>query len=356
MSIVTVWKERNTVIFATDSRSTNLDASAVSDTETKIFEVGPGTFIAHVGIICACEFQTERARKIASGTTDIQVIARELGIASVPFLKMVLERLRTQKDEVARKKVSGAELLQGYTLVGRSGGKIGYVTQTYWAQPDGTVKYITDSYFDAPRKLAAHAGTPIELMKKISVEIANNPRSWTDPMDQVSMRFLETAKRVTPSIGGPWQIVKLDSAGTHWVSLPAWAKPEGRKMDNASLRLEHGSNSIAVAADGVAIVGGSFTATSGPSYISINAGGNALRVSDSAGTNFVNIVYSVIQAASGSVASSLSYNGLQIGAGGADHAAMSPTGLLISGFPSSSPGSKQFWYDPTDSNRVKYTP
>ena len=232
MSIVTCWKQSGTLILSTDSRSTNLDGGAVSDTETKIFEVGPGTFIAHVGTTCASEFQTERARKSAAGTTDIQAIAREIGRVSVPFLDMLLERLRAKHDEVSRKKVSGEELLQGYTLVGRSAGKLGYVTQTYWAQPDGTVKYFTDPYFDSPRKVAVHAGTPIELLKKISVELCNDPATWRDPMDEVALRFLETAKRVTPCIGGDWQVVKLNSAGTHWVSLPTWAKPEGGKSES----------------------------------------------------------------------------------------------------------------------------
>ena len=236
MSIVTCWRESNTVILSADSRSMELDNSAVaSDTETKLFVVAPDTFIALTGRVGVCEFQVDRARKIAADlkTTDIQVIARELGRASVPVLNILLRRLRTEHDEVSRKAVSGVELIQGYTLVGRSAGKLGYVTQEYRAQTDGTVKYATKPYFDAPRKLSVRAGTPIELLTKISVELCNDPRSWSDPMDIVSMRFLETVKRGTPSncIGGPWQVVKLDSAGTHWVFLPTWAKPEGGKSE-----------------------------------------------------------------------------------------------------------------------------
>jgi hypothetical protein len=80
-------------------------------------------------------------------------------------------------------------------------------------------------------------------------------------MDQASMRFLEAAKRVTPSIGGPWQIVRLDSTGTHLVSLPEWSSlasdAYGEKSER--LRILHGANSVEVAAGGVTIVGGVLT-------------------------------------------------------------------------------------------------
>ena len=130
----------------------------------------------------------------------------------------------------------------------------------------------------------------------------------------------------------------------------------GATADDASLRLEHGSNSIAVGAGGVAIVNGSLTAVSGSDCISINVGGQSFRVSDSGGTNYVNVAYSVVQVVAGSDASSLGATSLQVGVNGTTRAALAPTGLLISGLPSSSPGSKQFWYDPADGNRVKYTP
>ena len=255
MSIVTVFKEADTLILSTDSRAMELDNSAVaSDTETKLFVVAPNTFIALTGRVGVCAFQVERSRKIAADlkTTDIQVIARELGRASVPVLNILLKRLLMEHDEVSRKVVCGEVLVQGYTLVGRSAGRLGYLTQEFRAQPDGTVTYATNPYFDAPRKLAVRAGTPIELLTKISVELCKDPATWTDPMDQVSMRFLETAKRVTPSIGGPWQVVKLDNAGTHWISLPEWA------ADNA-LRILHGANMVEVTATGVNIVNGTLT-------------------------------------------------------------------------------------------------
>src|ERR1019366_2070860 len=130
MSIVTCWRESNTVILSADSRSMELDNSAVaSDTETKLFVVAPDPFSALTGSVGVSEFQVDRARKIAADlkTTDIQVIARELGRASVPVLNILLKRLRMEHDEVSHKVVCGEVLVQGYTLVGRSAGKLGYV-------------------------------------------------------------------------------------------------------------------------------------------------------------------------------------------------------------------------------------
>ena len=205
MSIVMVFKEAATLIFSTDSRAMVLDNSVVdSDTEQKIFAIALDTFIATSGRTGVGEFQLERARKIAAdlNTTDIQVIARELARASVPVLDILLDRLRIEQDEFSRRAVSGVDILQGYTLVGRSAGKLGFVKHLFFAQTDGTIKCTTEAYFDAPRKLTAQAGTPAALFTKIAVELCNNPATWTDPMDQVSMRFLETMKRVTPSIAG----------------------------------------------------------------------------------------------------------------------------------------------------------
>src|ERR1019366_9549667 len=165
MSIVTVFKEADTLIFSTDSRAMVLDNSVVdSDIEQKIFAIAPDTFIATSGRTGVGEFQLERARKIAAdlNTADIEIIAGELACASVPVLKILLERLRTEHDEVSRKAVSGEDILQGYTLVGRSAGKLGFVKHLFFAQTDGSIKCTAEAYFDAPRKLTAQAGTPIE--------------------------------------------------------------------------------------------------------------------------------------------------------------------------------------------------
>jgi cellobiose-specific phosphotransferase system component IIB len=89
MSIITVLKEADTLIFSTDSRMMMHDFSGVAtDAEQKIFEIAPNTFIATSGRKLASQFQIARARELAVelGTTDIQAIGAGAGagITSLP--------------------------------------------------------------------------------------------------------------------------------------------------------------------------------------------------------------------------------------------------------------------------------
>jgi hypothetical protein len=228
MSIITVLKEADTLIFSTDSRMMAHDNSGiVSDAERKIFEIAPGTFIATSGRKVASQLQVARARILAFelSTTDIQAIGAALARESLPWMLKLVARLRMEPDEVTRHAVSGDTMLHGCTLVGRAAGKLGYVTHSYWVQPNGTVEYKTEAYFEAPRKVTAISGTPAGLMGEIACRFVCDPATWIDPLEQVSMRFLEAVKLVTPTIGGPYQVLRLDSAGAHWLSRPPAADP-----------------------------------------------------------------------------------------------------------------------------------
>src|SRR5271157_5895949 len=106
MSIITVLKEADTLIFSTDSRMMKGDYSGVdSDAEQKLFAVAPGTFIATSSRKCASEFQIARAREFANElkTTNIQVIAAALARESLPCLSVLLDRLRQEPDETTRR-------------------------------------------------------------------------------------------------------------------------------------------------------------------------------------------------------------------------------------------------------------
>jgi hypothetical protein len=221
MSVITVFKEANTLIFSTDSRMMKHDYSGVdSDTQQKIFNLAPETFIATSGRKIASEFQIARARELAVKLgTDIQAIGAALERDSFSILSVLLERLRQENDETTRQAVSGQILLHGCTLVGWSCGKLGFVTHSYFVQASGAIKCISESYFDGARKVTCMSGTPAHILAGIAAKFMYTPATWTDPLQQVSMRFLETVKRFTPdTIGGPWQVVRLDSAGTHWIS------------------------------------------------------------------------------------------------------------------------------------------
>src|ERR1035437_6035465 len=88
MSTLVVLKENNTLILGTDSRFMSGDFTSIaSDATQKIFEIGPGTFIATSGRKMACDFQHERARELADelgGPADIQAISAALKRESLP--------------------------------------------------------------------------------------------------------------------------------------------------------------------------------------------------------------------------------------------------------------------------------
>ena len=231
MSIIIVLKEGNTLILSTDSRMMAHNYSGVADnTQQKIFEIAPNIFFASSGRKMVTEFQVSRARRLAAelGTTDIQAIGSALARESLPCLGQLVERLRMEPDQTTRQQVSGESLLHGDMLVGRmAGGKLGYVLHIYRVQ-EGAVTCETEAYADGPRKIAATSGTPAPILAQIAARFTYDMTTWTDPLEQVSMRFLEAVKAVTPTIGGPWQVVRLDAGGAHWISQP----PQGAGLSS----------------------------------------------------------------------------------------------------------------------------
>src|ERR1035437_6192423 len=101
MSIITVFKEKNTLLFGTDSRMMLCDYSGIStDKQQKIFNIAPNTFIATSGRKMASEFQVAIARELAIELgTDIQTIGAALERDSFSILSVLLERLRQENDE-----------------------------------------------------------------------------------------------------------------------------------------------------------------------------------------------------------------------------------------------------------------
>jgi len=362
MSIIVVLKEADTLIFSADSRFMKHDSSGVdSDAVQKILEVAPGTYLATSGRLCACEYQVARARELAIelGTSDIQAIGAELERETLSFLPVLVERLRQEPDETSRGAVSGAIMLHGCTLVGRSAaGKLGYVTHSYWVQADGTIKCTAEAYSEAPRKVTAISGTPAASMAVIASKFMCDMATWTDPLEQVSMRFLEAVKSVTPTIGGPWQVVRLDTTGAHWISqLPAATVPTSQTaaatcaatvtLTSPIIKVTSGSLVIDLAASISAPVG-----TITGMMISHVSGGST--------TDAILTTAYALMACTGNGTSGqnsyISQAGFYTSNGGATDAFLGPSELMVSGLPSSNPGtgSKKFWYDPSDGNRVKF--
>ena len=361
MSIITVLKEADTLIFSTDSRMMKHDYRGVdSDTQQKIFEIAPDTFIATSGRKMASEFQVARARELAVelGTTDIQAIGAALERESLPCLTTLLERLRIEPDETTRQAVSGAIMLHGCTLVGRSGGKLGYVQHTYCVQEDGTIKNTVEAYFEAPRKVAAISGTPARLMAEISLRFVHDMATWTDPLEAVSARFAEAVKRETPTIGGPWQIVRLDATGAHWISQPPLAAVPASETAAGTCNA-----SVSFTAPTIKVTAGSLVidlAASISAPVGTITGMMISHVSGGSTTDAIVATAYALMACTGSGTSGqnsyISQAGFYTSNGGSTDAFLGPSELMVTGLPSSNPGtgSKKFWYDPSDGNRVKF--
>lgn len=339
MSIIVVFKEADTLIFSTDSRMMKHDYSGVScDTQQKIFPLATGTFIATSGRKMASEFQVARARELAVelNSTDIQEIAAALERESLPCLMTLVERLRQEPDETTRQAVAGDTMLHGCTLVGRSAaGKLGYVTHSYWVQANGTIKCTTEAYFEAPRKVAAISGTPARLMTEIASRFMYDMATWTDPLEEVSMRFLEAVKSATPTIGGPWQVVRLDAGGAHWISQPPAADPSPQTAaGTCSATVSFTSPIITVSGAGWTInldTTNGFKASKGTSTFKVNmasttaqmylqdTGIGALLLCDAAGMSIsqtgygsVSLMSNSVSVNNGSVNSNLDATGLTV--------------------------------------------
>jgi hypothetical protein len=361
MSIVTVFKDSDTLIFSTDSRMMKGNYSGVDcDTQQKIFQVGPGTFIATSGRKMASEFQVARARELAVelGTTDIQAIGAAVEKETLSFLPVLVKRLSQEPDETTRQAVAGNIMLHGCMLVGRdSGGKLGYVRHEYRVQADGTISCETETYFDAPRKVTCIAGTPAALMAKIANKFMWDAATWRDPLEAVSLRWLELVKAATPEIGGSWQVVRLDTAGAHWISQPP-------VVDDASQTAAGTCNAtVSFTAPIIKVTAGSLVidlAAAISSPVGTITGTMVSHVSGGVTTDAILTSAYAVMACTGSGTSGqnsyISQAGFYTSNGGSTDAFLGPSELMVTGLPSSNPGagSKKFWYDPSDGNRVKF--
>jgi hypothetical protein len=354
MSTLVVLKENNALILGTDSRFMSGDfTSMVSDATQKIFEIAPETFIATSGRKMACDFQHERAREIADkmgGPADIEAIGEALKRESLPCLTELVEILHAQADARSRQAVAGQSLLHGCVLVGRTAsGQLGFVFHDYRVQA-GKIECAVTAYSGRERKLIFSTGADLDRVADMSSQFMQDLAIWTDPPVRAVQRVLAEMKRPPSMSGGPDQIVCLDRAGVHWISPPPKAA-----IPLAGTLL-HATITATVQLNSPIINGGQLNITTAVGTVSIRSNTGGVEVSGAGGADIGRVSSSVVMIQSGPVHSALSPASLLVGAGGSASAALAPTGLLIGALPSSNPGSKQFWYDPADGNRVKYTP
>lgn len=253
MSAIAVLKEAGTIVLGTDSRFVTGDRkSTVSDSVEKITEISAETFLATSGYSIICDFQNAKACELSRATQDIRTLSGMLAEASKPILEELVAALakNTQLHPLIASAIAGEVVLHGAVLVGRSCGELGYVyMQSRCA--DGRVQTELREYFGAARKIAITSATDGDCLQRFR----DDGRLWTDPPISVVNAILDTLKRASSAIGGPTQIVRLNSTGARWVSR----LPEAIRQAACPNGLGTITAAIELTSPTLVITGGNFT-------------------------------------------------------------------------------------------------
>ena len=142
------------------------------------------------------------------------MLAAVLDVASRPLFEQAVGALESKRDlsRQIREALDGTEPLHGVLLAGSSGGKLGYVWSEYRIV-DGAIQLNQVEHFGGSRNIHTTRG-------QYFGRLAQDPAIFTDPAVAVVKRFLLTARRACPTIGGPDQIVAISDLGLHWISRP----------------------------------------------------------------------------------------------------------------------------------------
>ncbi len=279
MSVIVVLKESNSIVLGTDSRYVTPDkARAVSDSIEKIQEIAADTFLATSGYSLVCNFQNAKAGELCQSTQDIRTLSRMLAEASKPILEEVAAALakNVHLHSTIATVIAGTGLLHGAVLAGRSCGELGYVYMES-RLVDGRVETQIQECFAAPRNIHITSATDSNSLARLRT----NWRFWSDPPVSVVNAIIDAEKAASSMIGGPTQIVKLDSDGSRWIRrLPAATRratcPVGIGTINAAVTMT--SPTLVISG-----VGGAFTvniddtngvlvSSSGGDKVSLSAG------------------------------------------------------------------------------------
>lgn len=224
-------------------------------------------------------------------------------------------------------------------------------------------------------------GVDLDQVADLSIQFTQDRTIWTDPPVGAAQRILAELKRPPSMSGGPDQIVCLDRAGAHWISPPPKAViPFAENLLSATITATVQLNSPIINGGSLNITtsGGTISISPGSSGVSCAYGGylsyfgvgvcwvqgsggysavnpNGLIVNTSAASTSISVTG--MTATGGGNTVYVQTTGLMI-SNGTSASALSATGFSMSGLPSSSPGAgtKKFWYDPADGNRVKFAP
>lgn len=277
MSTLICIKEDDSLVLGTDSRVMQHDFSGVySDASQKLFELGPGVFLASSGWAHITDYLVQRGPELIQelNTRDIRTLAAALDQGIRPYLREVVHALSTRPELSscgrAADVLAGRQPIHGYILAGRNNGKTGFSYQEHWFR-DGQVVLVPFEYFDRPRLFKVTGAS-----ESMCEQLREDPGTWTDKPVRVAQKFLAAQKRASATIGGPDQIAMIDHRGGRWVSrLPAAA------MMSEQLACATITASVTMTAPTLVIASGSTT-------VNIDAT-NLVKVSDSSLSQFAQL-------------------------------------------------------------------
>ncbi len=118
--------------------------------------------------------------------------------------------------------VCGNVVLHGAVLVGRNArGELGYVYMESRVR-GGRIDTQIHEHFGASREITITSATDSDFTRFLQ-----DWRLFSDPPVSVVSSILDRLKKASSAIGGPTQILRLDSTGPRWISrLPVCRAPE----------------------------------------------------------------------------------------------------------------------------------
>ncbi len=290
MSSIVVLKESDSIVLGTDSRYVTADRTRIaSDSVEKIQEIAPDTFLATSGYSPVCDFQNAKARELGQSTQDIRTLSGTLAEASRPILEEVAAALARDAHLHAdiASAVAGDVVLHGAVLAGRSRGELGYVYMESRCAGGRVVTQIQE-HFGAQRQITITSATDSDCL---IAQFRRDHRLWSDPPVSVINLILDAMKKASTAIGGPTQAVRLDGAGSHWISrLPGIRK--------------------ATCAQGIGTIRAAITMTAptlviAPGTFTVNIDGtNGVKITD-ASANYLQMIQAALEGAANRSGSSL---------------------------------------------------
>jgi hypothetical protein len=384
MSTLIAANANGVVVLATDSRTTTYykDTKQLvyrDDTE-KIFELAPGVFYAASGWNLFLEAALNIAVPLArtADLTGPQGFANELDRAWRPLMDEAIAQITAASacDDAApwvEEQATGVMPFYTYALAFVSDRLPGYIVHEFRIK-NGKPVLSESCQFKLPARSIVCYATGGPLVEHLS----KNPKTWADGPVRAVEKLVDGVHSAHPAVGGPTQMVRIDRRGARWIhrlTNPQTINNASEVFANAIMLNSSeillqgvGTPFVSITASEVAIVQGSLSVTSGSETFSAGPAVST-PIGTIVGAQIEDTANALVFASSALVActsaghsanyATVSSGGFFASTGiGGDNVLLTPTQIQMTGLPSSNPGSgsKQVWYDPSDSNRMKFQP